>query len=174
MKILLSLSIALLLVCTDATAEPLTREDKIAELVRATGLAEMLEQSREAARAQAGQMSDQMLGDLLKDSKALTAEQNDAISLAARQFAEACAASFDVGDAVAAWSRYYAETLSDQDIDEILRYYTSPIGQKDVAASKAAMPLWQAHLASRSSASMQVAIEQYVAELRRIVSTPNP
>jgi hypothetical protein len=167
-------SLVLVLLGTAAAAEPVSREERILELVRATGLAEMLEQSRDSARSQAGQLSDQMLGDFLKNARALTAEQSDAVSLAARRFAEACAASFDVNDAVAAWGQYYAATLTDQELDEILGYYSSPIGQKDVAASKSAMPLWQAHLAARSAASMQAAMERYMAELKNIVAQPGP
>jgi hypothetical protein len=132
----------------------------------------MLEQSRQAAREQAGQLSDQMLQEALKDSTALTLEQNEAIAAASRTFAQTCAESFNVEDAVSAWGKFYAANLSDEELQQILAYYTSEIGRKDVAASQGAMPQWQAHLATSSAAHMQVAIEKYVADLKRIVAKP--
>jgi len=174
MKFLLALPLVLLLASTIASAEPVSREATITALVRATGLEEMLEQSRQAARDQAGEMSQQMLQQVLKDAKALTPEHSDAVAAAARAFAESCAESFDVPHAIAAWGNFYAATLSDEELQQILAYYTSDIGRKDVAASKAAMPQWQAHLASRSGAQMRVAADKYVAELKRIVANAEP
>jgi hypothetical protein len=170
MRITKYVALVLLLLPTMATAESPQRQETIAELIRATGLADMLDQSREAARAQAAALSDQMLSRLMGTSSALSAEQTEAVRVAAQRFSETCAAGFDVEGAVASWGQLYAATLTDEDLQAILMYYTSPIGQKDVAATKAAMPLWQAHLASKSSELMKAAIDEYAAELRRIVS----
>jgi hypothetical protein len=130
----------------------------------------MLDQSRDAARAQAASLSDQMISQLVGESSALSAEQTEAMRVASQRFSESCAAGFDVEGAVASWGQLYAATLTDEELAEILKYYTSPIGQKDIAATKAAMPLWQAHLASKSTELMKVAIDEYAAELRRIMS----
>jgi len=172
MPIIKFVAVVMFLFSTLAMADSPQRQETIAELVSATGLADMLDQSREAARAQAGALSDQMLSQLMGTSSVLSAEQTEAVRVAAQRFSETCAAGFDVEGAVASWSQFYAVTLTDEELQAILKYYTSPIGQKDVAATKAAMPLWQAHLASQSSELMKVAIDEYAAELRRIMSMP--
>ncbi|MFA9441666.1 DUF2059 domain-containing protein [Uliginosibacterium sp. sgz301328] len=40
----------------------------------------------------------------------------------------------------AAWSTFYGQDLSVSELESILSYYQSPVGQKDVAATKAASP----------------------------------
>lgn len=69
-------AVVLSLVSTMAMAEPSRRQETIAELVRATGLAEMLDQSRDAARAQAAGLSDQMFSQLVGESSVLSAEKS--------------------------------------------------------------------------------------------------
>jgi len=170
MKVHYFLPVVLLLVSSAAIADPTARDETIAALVRATGLEEMLEQSRQQAREQAGQISDQMLQEVLKGANALTPDQNEAIASASRTFAQSCAETLDVKDAISAWSRFYAANLSDEELKQILAYYTSPVGRKDVAASQAALPQWQAHLAATNSMKMQAAIEKYVADLKQIVA----
>jgi len=137
--------------------------------MRATGLAEMLDQSRTGIRAETIKLSDQVMRGLIKDADALGPGYREEIMFATRRFAETCVESLDVDEAVASWGRFYAEALSDEELDEILRFYSSPIGQKDVAATKAALPIWNAHLQSRSAALMQVALEKYTEDLREIM-----
>jgi hypothetical protein len=146
------------------------REEKIAELVRLTGMAEMLEESRAASRAQAGQVSDQIFNQMLKEAKALSDEQRTKITAATQRFIETCVSSLDINKAVALYGQLYAAQLSDQELDQIVNYYRSPIGQKDVAAAKAAMPQWQAKLTSEQSAAMQAAIGAFTQDLRQIIS----
>lgn len=165
---------ALLVLSCAAVAGPPTHEEKITELVSLTGLAETLDQSRTSSRVEAHKLSDQLLDQIFDDPGALDVEQRKKIAAAARRFSDACADSLDVDEAVAKWGEYYAASLSEEELDDVLRYYRSPVGRKDVAATKAAMPLWLAYLSSHREASMQLAVKRYSAELEQIMSPDKP
>jgi hypothetical protein len=64
----------------------------------------------------------------------------------ARQFLHAIDGRFDQEEAVRAWGRFYAESLTETDLDAILAYYRTAAGQKDVRASRAALPQLQHYM----------------------------
>jgi hypothetical protein len=56
-----------------------------------------------------------------------------------QQFLYEVDGKLDQEAAVRAWGRAYSENVTEADLDAILAYYRSPAGQKDVAASRAAL-----------------------------------
>jgi hypothetical protein len=169
MKVLVACLSGLVLLNGVAMAATTSREAKVEELVRVTGMADMLEQGQVTARAQASQLSKQIVAEIFKDGKAPSSGQQAKIEVAMQRFLEACAASMDVKEAAALWGQLYAANLSDAELDQILSYYKSEIGKKDVAATQAAMPLWQAQLSEKGTATMQAGIAELTREIREIV-----
>jgi hypothetical protein len=68
------------------------------------------------------------------------------------------AAGLDQDDAVLAWGRFYSQGLTDQELDAILAYYRSPLGQKDVRASQAALPQFQKYLIEKQTAARNIPV----------------
>src|SRR5882762_6503101 len=99
-----------------ARADDASRAAKVAELMRLTGLAQMLAESKLAGKAAA-----------------------------------------DRDDAVRTWGRLYSENLTDADLDAILAFYRSPVGQKDVSARAVASSQFQRYLVEKNTAVVNAA-----------------
>lgn len=155
-----------------ASAPAATREETIAELIKVSGIAEMLDQARDATRQSAARALQDVFRKAIADGDPPTAEQQAQLNAAAARLIEAAVSSTSTGEAVAAWGRFYAADLTDEDLTRILAFYSSPLGQKDIAATKAGLPLWQQYLEARQSEALRIAGEQFTAEVRRILGPP--
>jgi hypothetical protein len=152
-----------------ASAED-SRAAKINELIQLQGLARMVEQSKTAERAAATQTVRSMTDKMFAQFPNVAAEKRAAMDAAAQRFLSEVQNSFDQDDAVRAWGRFYSEGLTDEELDAIIAYYRSPVGQKDVHASQLALPQFQKYLAEKRATVMNTAIANYTAALRQIVA----
>jgi hypothetical protein len=50
---------------------------------------------------------------------------------------------------VTKWAELYSKQVTEKEVDQIIKYYQSPIGQKDVLASKVAMSQWAEYIRQR-------------------------
>lgn len=128
------------LACTQAAhADEVSKRAKIGKLIVAQGMEQMLQQQIDHSAASLANLGlnafTSMPADaaivhpvVLKKQKAIYAK-----------FMKDAATIFTAKELVDSWSANYGKDLSESDIDQILAYYSSPIGQKDVASSKLAM-----------------------------------
>jgi hypothetical protein len=147
-----------------------SRSAKITELVRLQGLARMMEQSKAAGREAATQMVRSMTDKTVAQFPDIPPQKRMAIEAASHRFLSEVDSGFDQDDAVRAWGRFYAQGLTEQELDAILAYYRSPAGQKDVRASQAALPQFQQYMLEKQTTARNAAIANYAAALREIVN----
>ena len=157
----------------DARGDEATKTAKIAELVQLQGLAKMMEQSKAAGREAAAQMVRSMSDKMFAQFPKIPPEKRAAIEAASQQFLGEVENSFDQDDAVRAWGRFYSDGLTEQELDTIVAYYRSPVGQKDIHASQAALPQFQKYLVEKRAAAMSSAVEHYTTALREIANPSN-
>jgi hypothetical protein len=173
-------SVVALMLCLSllwAAGTPLARADdasravKIAELMRLTGLARMLAESKVTEQAAARKMVQSMSQQMFAKFPTIPPEQRTRLEGAERQFQRDVENGFDQDDAVRTWGRLYSQSLTDADLDAILAFYRSPVGQKDVTATGAALPQFQHYIIEKNAAVMNVAVANYTATLRSIVDS---
>jgi hypothetical protein len=143
---------------------------KIAELARLQGLARMMEQSKAAGREAATEMVRSMTDKTFAQFPNMPPEKRAAVEAASQQFLAEVDNSFDHDDAVRAWGRFYSQGLTDQELDAIVAYYRSPVGQKDVQASQSALPQFQKYMAEKRTVAMKAVVADYTAALQRIAN----
>jgi hypothetical protein len=153
-----------------APGEEDSRTSKIAELVQLQGLTRMMEQTKAAGRETATRMVRSMTDKMFVQFPNIPAGKRAAVEAASKQFLSEVDRSFDQGDAVRAWGRFYSEGLTEQELDAIIAYYRSPVGQKDVRASQAALPQFQKYMVEKRTAAMNGAVANYTAALREIAN----
>ena len=73
---------------------------------------------------------------------------------------------FSAQEFVDSWSAEYGKELSTAELTEILRYYESPTGKKDVSASKAAMARFSRWATQEGHARTTSLISDFAAELK--------
>lgn len=174
-------SVAALMLCLTllgTTGTPLARADeasraaKVAELMRLTGVAQMLAESKLAGQAAARKMIQSMSEQMFAKFPAISPQERARIEGAGQQFQRDVDDGFDRDDAVKTWERLYSENLTDADLDAVLAFYRSPVGQKDVTARAAALPQFQRLMVDKNTAVMNVAVANYTAALRGIIDSP--
>jgi hypothetical protein len=154
-----------------ARGDEASKAAKIVELMRLKGSAQlMMEQSKAAGQVAADKMVQSMTDQVFAQTPAIPPDMRARIEGASQQFLREVDSNFDPDDAVQAWRRFYADGLTEKDVDAILAYYRSAVGQKDVLASQAALPQFQRYLTERHTAALNSAVVRYTAALREIAN----
>jgi len=91
-----------------------------------------------------------------------------------KRFESRNANMFSSKEIVAAWTARYGHEMSIQELEEVLRYYESPVGRKDVAANQEAMPGFSNWMARETDSRTTSLAADFIAELKaaRQVSSP--
>lgn len=144
------------------------RSTKIKALMEAQGLLQMWDQQmvmgRQQARAQAQQVLDQALASLSPPPE-FDARFRDAFD----EYMKNMEAAWTAQDVVNVWAEKYGARFTDQELDGLVAYYTSPLGRKDVAATQAAMPEFMGHFAELSKPIAEKATQSYIQSLQKAV-----
>ena len=143
------------------------REAKIRILMEAQGLLEIFENQIELGKIQgekAGQqMMDQMLSQLNPDE-----EFKSRFKSAFSNFIGKLQAPWGAGEIVNVWARYYGKHFNETELDQLIAFYTSPLGEKEVAASKSALPEFTTHFQKLGQPIFTQATQDYIKELKII------
>jgi len=151
-----------------APAAGTSREDKVRALMQAQGMLQMLEQQLEAGkeegRKQVQQVSDQMMQRINPP-----AEFQGKFRKAFEDYAMAMNAPWGAKEIVDVWAKAYGSRFTDKELDGLLAYYKSPLGQKDVKASQEAMPEMNNHFSQKISPILNRETGVYMDKLEELV-----
>jgi hypothetical protein len=159
----------LLMVAANALADQSTKDAKLNELMRLQGLTEMIEQQQAYCQEQARAIGPKMIAEFKKQIPEIDQAVLDEVDAALSAFVDSAKPSWTVGEAATAWSNYYGEQLTEEELDQIIAFYRSPIGQKDILATRKAMPGWSAFFGERNQKVLESAMNAYVERLKAIV-----
>ena len=159
-----------LLLASSAAAED--RSAKIQALMEAQGLVSMfsqqLELGREQSRKQGQQMLDQLMGSLNPPT-----EFRDKFQVAATEFMEALQAPWTAQEIVDVWGGIYGKHFSDSELDELIKFYVSPLGQKEVASSRTSLVEFGEHFSKQYQPTLDAATTRYIERLQQIIKECN-
>ncbi|MBL8517785.1 MAG: DUF2059 domain-containing protein [Betaproteobacteria bacterium] len=157
--------LALLFLVLPIQAAP--RDDKVRELMKAQGLMVLIEQQLEAgkeeSRKQARQMSDQIFMRLKP-----TPEYQDKFLRAFEDFVLSLNKTWSASEMVEVWAKAYGSQFSDKELDGLLAYYRSPLGQKDVKAAQTAMPLLTQHFSQKIGPVVERETQLYMERIEKL------
>lgn len=120
---------------------------------------------KQHAQQQASQMLAQVLSGLNPPEpyKARFTEASD-------EFISAMHSPWTAREIVQTWSELYASQFTDSELDQLLAYYTSPLAQKEVAASRRALVQFTQQYQEKYKPIAEAATAKYIQRLRSIVS----
>lgn len=165
-----TLAVLLLLVSGAGMAD--SRTAKVRELMEAQGLLGMFQQQMEQGRAQGQQQAQQTIDQLLAAFD-LPPEFEDRLRDAHDEFIAALAPTWTAQDIVDKWAELYGAQFTDTEIDALVDFYTSPLGQKESSVSQQTLPAFTEYFANLSAPIMQNATEQFIQNLKRITTECN-
>ena len=144
-----------------------TREEIIADLMEAQGLLQIFEDQLEMARSQSREQGNDLVHQMMSGLNP-TPEYSERIDAAFNEFMEALMAPWSASEIVSVWARYYGPHFSDDELAQLLEYYKSPLGRKEVAASREAMAGYSNYLNEASKPILEKAVQDYVQKLQLI------
>ncbi len=145
---------------------------KVATLMKAQGMLEMWQQQIEMGKVAGKQQADKMLEQFmsqLSPSKEFKKRFTDASD----KFLAKLQGNWTAEDIVAVWAKYYGPKFSESELDQLISFYTSEIGQKDVRASKATLVEFSRHFQKENEVIMKKAIDEYIQDLQIVAKECN-
>lgn len=150
------------------SAQAAPRDDKIRDLMQAQGLLQMMETQLEAGKDESRKQVRQISDDLIARLKP-NAEYRDKFQQAFDGFVVSLNRAWRPGDLVEVWAKAYGSQFSDKELDSLLAYYKSPLGQKDVKAAQAAMPAIAQYFTQQVAPVTEREAKAYLDKLEKLV-----
>jgi hypothetical protein len=161
-----SLIIAALLTfsCTEVFAQE-NRVALIRQIVEVQGVNKMFEeqyiQLRDTMASEAKQMYTQTMASIGEKES----EKSREIFI---RFVRKSSEMISVSEMTNRWISHYGTNLSDQDLKDILAYYKTEIGKKDIAATQLAMKPFTAWLLSESQKRQEQLTVEFMREMENL------
>lgn len=153
-----------------APADDASKHDKVVELMKLEGLDEALERQRRACRKQAQEVGPQMIDQMMKGfSLSPDDPQVKQMNAAYMRFVEASEPPYTTDEAVDLYARLYGSHVTEDEVEELLRFYRSPLGKKAIAASRAAIPEWMDTLQKKNQEVLLKNTQEFTAALKKIM-----
>ena len=141
--------------------------EKIQTLMKAQGLVQtfdrQLQLGKEYARKQAQQILNQIMSDLNP-----TPEYKAKFRSASDEFIREMEAPWSGKDIVDVWAKIYGQRFTDDELDQLIVFYSSPLEQKDVVASRESLPEFNKHFVELSKPIIEHATKNYIQHLKAI------
>ncbi len=148
------------------------RSDKIKTLMEAQGLVEMFKNQLKLAEAQGGQMGFQIMRQMLAQ-----VDPNDKFKsqfkAASEKLLKKLQLPWGENEIITAWGDYYGKNFSEDELEQLIEFYSSPLGKKEVSSTKLAILEFTKHFQKLSKPIFKSAMEEYVEELKAIAKECN-
>ena len=160
-----------LLICTTSSFA-VDRNAKVRELMETQGLLKMFQAQMEAGKVQTDRQAKQVMDQLLAGLNP-TNEYRARFQGAFDALIAALSTPWTAEDIVSEWAKAYAKDFSDKELDQLLVYYKSALGKKEVAAVEKAMPVMNTYFAEQSRPVIERATRKYIDDLQLIAKDCN-
>lgn len=149
-----------------------SREEKIKDLMEAQGLLAMFEDQMAMGKVQGEKVGKQMLDQVLSQINP-NEEFQSRFTAAFNNYIGKVQSPWGAEEIVNVWSQYYGQQFTEQELNELLKFYTSPIGKKEVIASKFALTEFTVHFQKLGEPIFQQATQEYIQELKLVAKECN-
>ncbi len=140
--------------------------------MEAQGLVATFEQQLEAVREQSQIQADEAVAQALAGLRP-PPQIDGKIKEAAKQYISELQAPWSSQEIVDVWAKYYGEQFSDADLDQLVAFYSSPLGQRDVLAGREASIGFSAEFQERYKPVQAAATQNFVERLQQIIKECN-
>ncbi|MFZ2726358.1 MAG: DUF2059 domain-containing protein [Methylococcaceae bacterium] len=166
-----AISVRIIIFCflsiMSSTSFSADRNEKIQMLMEAQGLLKAFEQRMETTKLQNRQEGQQVFDQMIKEYKP-NKESSIRFQAAFEEFITSLEAPWTAQDIVDVWAKTYGVHFSDEELDQLIAFYTSPLGKKETTVSLKSMPELNKHFFELSKPIIERATKNYIEKLRLI------
>lgn len=163
---------AMLLVLYPLLATANDKDEKLRHLMEAQGLLAMFESQLEINKTQSEKVGKQALDQLLAELNPNEKFQKS-FAVAFNSYLEKVNAPWGAEEIVRVWGQYYGKHFAENEIDSLIEFYTSPLGQKEVNASKTALTEFSVHFQKLGESIFLNATQEFIKEIKRVAQECN-
>jgi len=158
----------LILSGVSAFADQTTKYAKLVELVKIQGREEYLTNQMAAYDKQAEEFAANTLSEYRKQFPEADDLFFQEVSKAYQDALAPTKESGSVKKMTDAWIEFYGSQLTESEIEQLLAFYKSSLGQKDLSAVRFARSRWLSELIEWDRLVMEPAIKRYYSQVRQI------
>jgi hypothetical protein len=164
------LLIATLFLSTQALANEASKREKIRQLAKVQGMEQMFQAQIDELKANSGTMAIEFFDKLAKDTGVEASPDDPKVRELFARFSQQLAALHTAKEYMETWTSSYGNDLSEADINNMLNYYRSPVGQRDTHASRSAMRSFTQAIMKEQMTRMTALTENLIKELKAITT----
>lgn len=159
--------VAIAIACGTAHADEASRRDKIVQIAEAQGLTQMFQSQLDQSVTSAADIGRSLVKKMLEEAGVTDPAAVARLEPIYRRYMERCASMFTAREFVDLWVKAYGEGLSEADLTQILAYYRSPAGRKEVASTQKAMVTFSQSMMALSRERLNASTGQLMQELKQ-------
>jgi hypothetical protein len=135
--------------------------------MEAQGLVQTFDQQIQMGREHTRTLANQMIEKVLANFDPPPAFQTK-FKGAMNEFIKDAQPPWTGKEIVDVWSKYYGASFTDDELDQLLAYYQSPLGKKDVLATREALVSYTAEFQKRYNPIIEKATQHFIARVQAI------
>lgn len=148
------------------------KSERIKTLMEAQGLLSTFEQQLAMGKVQNEKMAEQVIDQLITQLNPKP-EFKARFTSAFQSFIKKVSNQYTADQIIEVWAKYYGKEFSIEELDQLLNFYTSKIGKKEIEASKVASVSFTNHFQKLNEPFLTNAMQEYIAELKLVAKECN-
>lgn len=166
------LAICFLTIIFSTSAWADEKSDKIKTLMETQGLLSAFEQQLEMGKVQNKKMGEQVIEQIMTQLNP-NPEFKARFTSAFQGFIKKVSNQYTADQIVEVWAKYYGKEFSNEELDQLIEFYTSKIGKKEIEASKIALVNFTNHFQKLNEPFLKNVMQEYITELKLVAKECN-
>lgn len=143
------------------------RESQIKTLMEAQGLLELFGNQIKMGEMQGKQMALQIMQRLMSQITP-NEEYKNKLKSVFDALMKKMKTPWGEKEIIKVWTEYYGKQFSDEELKQLIAFYNSPIGKKEVSSTRVALVAFTKHFQKLGEPVFKGALENYIKELKTV------
>lgn len=149
-----------------------SKSEKIEGLMKALGLVDTWTQQIEQGKIYNRKISSQMLDQILSQLNP-NEEFQQKFKIASDTFITKTESPWSPEKIVEVWASYYGPEFTEDELDQLIEFYTSPLGQKDIRVTRGSMEKFANYFQEAGQPILEKATAEYIQDMQIIAMECN-
>jgi len=168
MRILKGIFLIIFVISTTAFADDTSKSAKLIEFMKISGLYQRVERQHADDQKLAKTVGSEAIKNLKSQFPNMKESTLRVMETAYQNFMESAKPAWTVQEAVEVWKKYYGSHVTEKELDEIIEFYKSPIGQKQTLSLKEAIHKTSTFIKDKHKKVFEPFHKAYIGELENL------